>query len=132
MTKLSSVDVVFDAIMDLHNNNQVVTREVLVEASGIERGIVDNCVKTLIELGKVIRLRRGVYSPAIRHAPSRPVSKTIMPDGGVIIEVGDDMLRLTPAECRHLANMLHGDSAAFAAMQSGYALSAIMKREDFW
>lgn len=127
MSKQSSADVVFEALCQLHNNEQLVTRQVLEEATGLKRGIVDNCIKALIEQGLVARLIRGIYIPCKIHQESRPVSRTILRDGSTIIEVGDDILNLTPAECRTLARMLHGDSVAFTNIQAGYALSTLMK-----
>ena len=44
--------------------------------------------------------------PAVKHTPARPMSKTVIPDGSVKLEIGDDILTLTPREDRMLANLM--------------------------
>ncbi len=99
---------ILDAIHDLHNAEQLVTREALQEVTGLKLTIVDDRVATLVDDGMVIRKGRGVFVPAIQHPPARPISKTVMPNGTVKIEIGDSVLELTPREDRMLASIQAG------------------------
>ena len=121
----SSTQIVLDAIEELHAQEQVVTREALVEHTGLKMTIVDDRIKTLIEDGAVHRARHGVFVPVVRHPPARPISKTVMPDGMVKIEIGDDVLTLTPREDRTLAALQTGVAAQFAAINLGHHASAL-------
>jgi len=60
-----------------------------------------------------------VFVPAVRHPPARAISKTVMPDGMVKIEIGEIVLDLTPREDRHLAALMAGSAAQLAAVVSG-------------
>ena len=115
-----------DAIHDLHNAEQLVTREALQEVTGLKLTIIDDRVATLVDEGAVIRKGRGVFVPAIQHPPARPISKTVMPDGMVKIEIGDDVISLTPREDRTLASIQAGTAVQFAAIETGKELSTLV------
>ena len=115
-----------DAIHDLHNAEQLVTREALQEVTGLKLTIIDDRVATLVDEGAVIRKGRGVFVPAIQHPPARPISKTVMPDGMVKIEIGDMVLDLTPKEDRALASLQAGTAVQFAAIETGQELSTLV------
>ena len=59
------------------------------------------------------------------HAIARPISKTVMPDGCIKIEIGDDVLTLTPMEDRILANLQAGAATQVAAIQAGHELAQL-------
>lgn len=99
---------ILDAIHDLHNAEQLVTREALREVTGLRLTIVDDRLAILVDQGAVIRKGRGVFVPAIQHPPARSISKTLMPDGTVKIEIGDEVISLTPREDRLLASIQAG------------------------
>lgn len=88
--------------------------------------IIDDRLATLVDDGLLIRKSRGVFVPAVQHPPARPISKTVMPDGMVKIEIGDLVLDLTPREDRMLASMQAGTAVQFAAIETGHEMSALV------
>lgn len=115
----STLLVVLEAVQDLHAQEQVVTRETLAELTGLKLTTIDDRLGVLVDEGDIVRVQRGVFVPAVRHAPARPMSKTVMPDGTVKIEIGDEVLTLTPREDRALANLMAGAAAQAAAVETG-------------
>lgn len=115
----STTALVLEAVQDLHAQEQIVTRETLAELSGLKLSVVDDRLGVLADDGAILRVQRGVYVPAPRHPPARPMSKTVMPDGMVKIEIGDEVLTLTPREDRALANLMAGAAAQAAAIETG-------------
>ena len=117
--KLSSSALVLEAIQDLHSQEQIVTRETLSELTGLKLTVIDDRLGVLADDGAILRVQRGVYVPAPHHPPARPMSKTVIPDGTVKIEIGDEVLTLTPREDRMLANLQAGAAAQAAAIETG-------------
>lgn len=115
----STLLVVLEAVQDLHAQEQVVTRETLAELTGLKLTTIDDRLGVLVDEGDIARVQRGVFVPVVRHAPARPMSKTVMPDGTVKIEIGDEVLTLTPREDRALANLMAGAAAQAAAIETG-------------
>lgn len=115
----STTALVLEAVQDLHAQEQIVTRETLAELTGLKLTVIDDRLGTLADDGAILRVQRGVYVPAPRHPPARPMSKTVMPDGMVKIEIGDEVLSLTPREDRALANLMAGAAAQAAAIETG-------------
>lgn len=120
-----STQIVLEAVEDLHVMEQVVTRETLVDHTGLKLAIVDDRIAALIEDGQVHRVRNGVFVPTAKHPPSRAISKTVMPDGLVKIEIGDDVLTLTPREDRALAALQAGVAVQFAAVNIGHQAAVL-------
>lgn len=117
---------ILDAIHDLHNAEQMVTREALQELTGLKLTIIDDRTAILVDEGLVLRKGRGVFLPAVQHKPARPISKTAMPDGTVKIEIGDVVLELTPREDRLLASIQTGVALQIASIEMGQEVSATM------
>ena len=117
---------ILDAIQDLHNAEQMVTREALQEVTGLKLTIIDDRTAVLVDEGAVIRKGRGVFVPAVQHPPARPISKTQMPDGTVKIEIGDVVLDLTPREDRLLAQLQAGVAVQTAAIDLGKETSVLV------
>lgn len=115
----STTALVLEAVQDLHNQEQIVTRETLAELTGLKLTVIDDRLGTLTDDGMLLRVQRGVYVPAVQHPAARPMSKTVMPDGMVKIEIGDEVLSLTPREDRALANLMAGAAAQAAAIETG-------------
>ena len=115
----STTALVLEAVQDLHAQEQIVTRETLAELTGLKLSVIDDRLGTLADDGAILRVQRGVYVPAPQHPPARPMSKTVMPDGMVKIEIGDEVLTLTPREDRALANLMAGAAAQAAAIETG-------------
>jgi hypothetical protein len=118
--KKSSTQVVLDALRDLHQQEQIVTRETLHELTGLKLSIIDDRLKALIEEMLIVRVGRGVFVPAEQHPPARPMSKTLLPDGTVNLEIGDQVLILTPAEDRMLARIQAGVMMQAASIEVGH------------
>lgn len=123
--KKSSTQVVLDALRDLHQKEQIVTRETLHELTGLKLSIIDDRLKALIEEMLIVRVGRGVFVPAEQHPPARPMSKTLLPDGTVNLEIGDTVLILTPAEDRMLASIQAGVMMQAAAIEVGHQTAAL-------
>ena len=98
---------VFNAMLSLHQKGIAVTRESLQQVTGEPLNRIREHIDSLIESGRVERLHRGVYRPMIEH-DNRPVSVTAMPDGSAKIEVGDNLLMLSPVESGCLGQLLQG------------------------
>ena len=70
--------------------------------------VVDDRLRTLADDGRLRRLVRGVYDLEKPYPPPRPMFFGILADGFVKVEVGDDVLTLSPTEARRLARGLGG------------------------
>ena len=117
--KISTTALVLEAVQDLHNQQQIVTRETLSQLTNLKLTVIDDRLGVLADDGAILRVQRGVYVPAPHHPPARPMSKTMLPDGTVKIEIGDEVLSLTPREDRMLANLMAGAAAQAAAIEAG-------------
>lgn len=128
MTKKSNSEIVLEAIKDLHAQEQIVTRETLSDITGLRMSIIDDQLKAMVDDGLIHRVQRGVFVPAPNHGPSRLISKLILPDGTVKLEIGDDVLTLTPRESRMLGELMAGSGMQFSAIELGHQ-SALMSSE---
>ncbi|WP_395347749.1 hypothetical protein [Variovorax sp. UC122_21] len=81
--------------------------------------MIDDHIGTLVDRGDILRVQRGVYVPAVQHPPARAMSKTLLPDGWVKIEIGDMVLTLTSREDRMLATLQAGAAAQAIAIETG-------------
>lgn len=125
----SNAQVVLEAIEDLHAQEQIVTRTTLADLTGLQLSIIDDRLSYLVDTGQIIRVQRGVFVPAIRHRPSRIMSKMVLPDGAVKIEIGDDeVLTLTPREARNLGNLMVAEAMQYANIEMGHHM-AILQSE---
>lgn len=77
----------------------------IVSESGISPHVVKDRCKELVESQEIERVSRGVYGAVKVFAPPRPISKTVLADGEVVLEIGDDVVHLTPQEERLLRGM---------------------------
>lgn len=118
--RTSSTQIVLEALQDLHAQEQIVTREALSDVTGLKVAVVDDRLKSLVADGLVARVQRGIYVPVEQHPPARQISKTILPDGTVKIDIGDDVLTLTPREDRMLANLFAGVTLQSATIELGH------------
>lgn len=116
---------ILEAIDDLHSQEQIVTRETLSKHTGLKLSIIDDRLSYLVDNGQIIRVQRGVFIPTQRHKPSRVMSKTVLPDGTVVIDIGDDVLTLTPREARNLGNLMVGEAMQFSNIELGHHMAII-------
>lgn len=121
----NSTQTVLDAVRDLHAQEQQATREAISDATGLKLSVIDDRTRALVDDGQMLRLKRGVFVPITKHAAARPMSKTILPDGTVKIEIGDDVLTLTPRESRILGELTAGGFAMLTAIESSRQASIV-------
>ncbi|MCH7395932.1 hypothetical protein MMP66_16900 [Acinetobacter dispersus] len=120
-----NAQIISEAIDDLHNQEQVVTRETLASSTGLKLSIIDDRLSYLVDNEQIIRVQRGVFIPAVRHRPSRIMSKTVLPDGTVKIEIDEEILTLTPREARNLGNMMVGEAMQYSNIELGHHMAII-------
>lgn len=130
MTKRTNKALVLEAVEDLHNLEQIATRETLHEYTGLKLTTIDDRLKTLHQDGDIIRVQRGVYVPVVRHPPARHISQTILPDGMVVLEIGDDVMHLTPREARTLAMMVSALATQASQIELGQKASFATQELD--
>ncbi|MHA3081685.1 hypothetical protein ACX1NX_00560 [Acinetobacter sp. ANC 5383] len=129
MSTKSNAEAILEAIEDLHNQEQIVTRETLSQLTGLKLSIIDDRLSYLVDSGYIIRVQRGVFVPAPKHRPSRLMSKTVLPDGTVKIDIGDnDVLTLTPREARALGNLMVAEAMQYSNIEMGHHM-AILQSE---
>lgn len=125
MSNKNSTDAIFDAVVDLHNNEQIVTRTTLAAILDMKIGIIDDRLSYLVDIEKIMRVERGVYVPVIQHPVSRIMSKMVLPDGTVKIEIGDEVLTLTPKEARTLGNLVVAEAMQYSNIELGHNMAVI-------
>ncbi|MCG2572261.1 hypothetical protein LVY74_01650 [Acinetobacter sp. ME22] len=129
MSNKSNADLILEAIKDLHNQEQIVTRETLSQLTNLKLSIIDDRLSYLVDSGYIVRVQRGVFVPAPKHRPARLMSKTLLPDGTVKIDIGDDqILTLTPREARTLGNLMVAEAMQYANIEMGHHM-AILQSE---
>ena len=116
----STAEVVMGAIEDLHAREQIVTREILAELTGLKLTTIDDRLGHLVDNGKIRRVQRGVFVPLEQHRPARPISRTLCPDGTTVLEVGDTVMILSPRESRMIGELMAGSSQQYAAIEIGH------------
>lgn len=113
--------IVLEAVEDLYRLEQIVTRETLAEYTGLKLSVIDDRLKALVADERIARVQRGVFVPVAQHPPARPISHTELPDGTVVLDIGDEVLHLTPREARTLGAMLGGRALQAAQVDLGNA-----------
>ena len=83
---------VLEAIQDLHNLEQIVTRENLSSSLAMPMSVIDASLAYLVDCGHIVRIQRGVFRPSVAHSPARMISQSELSDGCVLIEIGDDIM----------------------------------------
>lgn len=112
-------EIIYSAALDLYQSQQIVSRKALAEVTGQKMSVVDDRLKVLVDDGLMRRVENGVYIPIFKHHESRIISKTIMPDGSIKIDIGDEVLELTPHEAMILGRNLVGEAIAISAVETG-------------
>lgn len=128
LAKKTSMQIVYEALVGCYNAGQeYVTRETLVDVTGLKKTNVDEQLKTLIdEEMTVIRVKAGFFQPVIVFPETRAISKTVMRGGLVKLEVGSEYLALSPAENRIMKELFGGGNEYHEseAMQMARVLAA--------
>ena len=116
----SNAEIVLSAVQDLFAREQIVTREILSELTGLKLTTIDDRLGHLVDTGKIRRVQRGVFVPLEQHRPARPISRTLCPDGTTVLEVGDTVMILSPRESRMIGELMAGSSQQYAAIEIGH------------
>ncbi|PTT39841.1 hypothetical protein DBR23_10055 [Acidovorax sp. HMWF018] len=99
---------IWDTIIELRNSERRINRRALADLTGLKPGIVDDHVERFIEKDQLRRAGNGELEVIEQFPATRPFSKTVLPDGLVRLEIGSDMLELTPGEARVIAREFAG------------------------
>lgn len=123
----STAQRVWEAICDLFDQEQVVTRETLAEVTGLKMTIIDDHVGRMVDNEQVRRVRAGVFVPIPRYDPPRPVYGSMTTDGYFILEVGDcKPVIMQPREARQAGALLAGQFAQFSNIQSAHEAGVVV------
>lgn len=117
---------VLDAISTLCESEQTVTRQRIKEISGLTVHIVDDHLDRLVSDGVLSRLVAGVYALVQQYPKSRAISHTLLPDGTSNIEIGEDVLILTPKERRMLGKLLFSDAVEHTNLQGAQDFNVLV------
>lgn len=123
---VSSTERVYAAVRELRAQDQIATRETVAELSQLRQVVVDDRLRALTNQGRLRRVKRGVYDLQHSFGEPRVISKTVLPDGTVKYDIGDEVLTLTPHEARILAELSVGAAYAAVAIASTRDLEAGM------
>lgn len=107
---------VLEAVNDLHSKELPASRTTISELLGIKQTVVDDCLKTLADDELIYRVCSGVYAPVAQHPPARQIWKAVLPDGTVKIDIGDDVLTLTPKEARILGGLFLAEATEYGSL----------------
>ena len=118
MSTASTTTAIYEAAQELHAMGTEITRHTIAELTQLPTVVVDDRLRALAEDGRIKRLVRGVYAVVKQYPPTRPMSKTVLADGFVKIEIGDEVLTLTPREDRVLGGLMAG--SAFVAASTAH------------
>ena len=98
--------IVLACIKQLTDEHGSATYQQIIDAAGISPHIVkERCDQLVNVTHEVERITRGVYRAIKAFAPPRPISKTVLADGEVVLEIGDDVIHLTPQEDKMLRGL---------------------------
>ena len=117
---------ILECVRELAAGNLLATRAAIVELSGLRKSVVDDRLRVLVDDGHLLKVQNGCYELTRPYTTSRAMSKTITGDGFVKVEVGDQVLDLTPTEDRHLALLQAGAATAVQAASGFTTLRAML------
>ena len=115
---ITSTQRIFDAVRDLREVDQIATRETVAELTGLKLSVVDDRLRNLVDDGRLKRLLRGVYELVESFPEPRAISKTVLPSGAVVYDIGDEVLTLSPQEARVLAELSMGAAGTAVLINS--------------
>lgn len=118
--------IIWDAIVDIYNQEQIVTRQTLKEATGLKMTVIDDHVGRMVDNEHLRRVQDGVFVPIPRFEPPRPVYGSVTTDGFFVLEVGDKVVVMQPREARLAGALLAGQFAQFSNIQSGHDLNVLL------
>lgn len=107
-------EIVLQCIIDICGHGGYASRAKIVELTGLKMTSVDDQIDRLKMDGLIRPLYSGIFEP-VDQTEDRCVSMTTLPFGRTKIEVGEEILELTPREAFALAKQLAGVLLAFRA-----------------
>ena len=122
-TNIRSSQLIWGALVNLRAQQQIATRQVLAEVTGLKLVTIDDHIKRLVEDGQLRRPVAGVVEIVDKMPPPRAVSMTHLPDGPSKLEIGDICVDIWPQERRALANLLLGDAVQYSNIQTGHDIN---------
>lgn len=121
-----TAQIIWDTILALRENGQAISRHRLMELTGLTYTKVDDHISRWIDEGRMRRVVDGVYELPEPMPEPRAVSVTDLHDGKTLIECGDEVMRLWPAEIRALGLRLVGSAMQFAQLQTQHDMGALL------
>ena len=125
-TQKATGQIIWDTILALRENGQAISRQRLMELTGLRYTLVDDHISRWIEEGRMRRVVDGVYELTEPMPEPRATSVTDLHNNMVLIEVGDQELRVYQPEARALARQLGGFALQFAQLQTQHDMSALL------
>lgn len=122
----STGQVIWDCVLSLRDAGQAISRQRLMELTGFPYTRVDDHVSRWIEEGRMRRVVDGVYEVAPTLPEPRATSVTDLHDGVVLMECGDQEMRVYAAEARSLARQLGGFALQYAQLQTQSDMAALL------
>lgn len=123
-SRFANGHLIWQTIVDLHNRELRISRRAIAEITGIKPGIVDDHVERWVEKDQLRKIGNGELQLVQQFPATRPIFKSSLPNGLVKVEVGSDLLELTPAEARILARDLAGHAAELTDIEASHKLAA--------
>lgn len=115
---IPSTERIYQAVRELRAMDQIATRETVAELTGLKLSVVDDRLRNLVDDGRLKRLLRGVYELVESFPEPRAISKTVLPNGAVVYDIGDDVWTLSPQEARVLAELSMGAAGTAVLINS--------------
>jgi biotin operon repressor len=109
--------IVWETILQLHNDGRLITRRNLREVTGLSYEQIDESIKRLETAGKVIKAGGGLIEVVPLYPAERVQSVTPLPDGRVKWEMGDVLVEFTPTEIDRHAMLFSGFARRFEDLE---------------
>lgn len=116
--KVSTTDAVFQSIWEARERGQVASRSTIQAETRLPLTIVDDRIKHLKAVGK-IRLAGnvpGIFEPCEDRGEDRAISHTILPNGRVKLEIGDNCIDVSMREAKNIGLSFAGFALQFRGM----------------
>lgn len=107
---------ILEAVIDLHSKEIPAGCATIAKMLGIKQSVVNDALKTLADDEVIYRVANGVYAPVAQHPPARQIWKAVLPDGTVKLDIGDDVLTLTPKEARILGGLFLAEATEYGSL----------------
>lgn len=108
MIRLSNKEQIYQTLVELWSRGQLATREVIRKETSLRLSVVDDNLRTLIEEERVRRPSPGIFEPVYVYEERTITASIVMPSGRCKLEVGDNILDLSPRETRNVMRLLYG------------------------